>query len=269
MRVAAAVYKFRERCASAFRPPEDLFSGENMEQTIQLLILTEKDLQFDDDHLMAFSIMKTFSGHPRLNDLVLKYFAAYVLPEFSFSDDPLPRAYQVCFAWKFMLVPQSFGFIVDMVPRLTDHFYDDLDPEDICFVAQSMGFYEAVTWPGKLRPALVIVPLDAKYTRSILQCSMVQPCAPTRSLFADRMQACGVWPAIDIKESERVLYDLLWHRIAVICVGLQSLRLPVLVLCEIVDRSWRRLGLLLPMHYKWKLVRLIKDKHTAISGSHY
>lgn len=68
---------------------------------------------------------------------------------------------------------------------------------------------------------------------------------------------------------DRLLFKYLWPRIFEICAGLQSLRLPVLVLCEIVDQNWSWLGLMVPTHLKWKLIALMKNNHRRLTGSWY
>jgi hypothetical protein len=56
----------------------------------------------------------------------------------------------------------------------------------------------------------------------------------------------------------RVLFRRLSPRMTEICLAVQELGLPALVLCEILDQSWHRLSLLIPMHFKWQLVTKIK-----------
>lgn len=80
--------------------------------------------------------------------------------------------------------------------------------------------------------------------------------------------ATGLWHykhehvQLDAREGRRILdralFRLLRARMVEICTALQSLRLPALVTCEILDHSWQRLAWMVPMHLKWKLATAVK-----------
>lgn len=57
---------------------------------------------------------------------------------------------------------------------------------------------------------------------------------------------------------DKVRFRMLADRMLEICTSLQSLRLPALMMCEILDQSWYRLAALVPLHLKWKLVVAVK-----------
>ena len=60
---------------------------------------------------------------------------------------------------------------------------------------------------------------------------------------------------------DRMLLRHLASRMQEICAALHELDLPVLLLCAILDSSYRKLALQAPMHLKWKLAAAVKHFH--------
>jgi hypothetical protein len=56
-------------------------------------------------------------------------------------------------------------------------------------------------------------------------------------------------------------FDLLQLRAAEVCVGLQSLELPALVLCEIAAHAFAPRECLVPFHKVWTIVTMVKHYH--------